>query len=127
MPLPSRVLVVSGDYDASEALTAALHDAGLAADAANDTGTAVDLAARQDYGLVVIEHWPPYLDADRCARRLKRWLRHTPLVILDGPAPTAADPAIRSDVLHVLPRTTTADELATLAVELLEIDCGVPV
>lgn len=109
MRLPeSRVLLVDGDYEACESLATDLWQAGFQVDFAYDADSAFDLAREQTYGLILLAHWPPYLDALGLMRRMRRLPGGSPCAVLlvNHLQDELAEAAANAGFEMILPRTS---------------------
>ena len=114
-----RILVADGDYDACDALVDMLRSRGHQVDFAYDAQTVVELVRQRPYELVILDHWPPYLDAFGLDRRLRLAAPGTKMVILD-PAGDREDTDTRRSpgAARVLSRLSGFDAVLMLLEEL---------
>ena len=114
--ISADVLIVEDDPDLSDVMLLALHEAGYAARCAGNGREALEAAAKQLPGLVLLDVLMPVMDGWQCARELRaRYGRTLPIVVV-----TAAEHVrARSHELgadDVLPKPFDIDEfLRTVA------------
>jgi two-component system copper resistance phosphate regulon response regulator CusR len=77
-----RILLVEDDADAAAVLAKGLRERAYAVDAARDGLEALDLAATNDYDLIVLDLLLPHIDGLEVCRRLRRDGLTTPILML---------------------------------------------
>jgi two-component system copper resistance phosphate regulon response regulator CusR len=77
-----RILLVEDDADAAAVLARGLRERAYAVDAAGDGRQALELAATNDYDLIVLDLLLPHVDGLEVCRRLRRDGLTTPILML---------------------------------------------
>ena len=77
-----RILLVEDDADAAAVLARGLRERAYAVDTASDGLQALDLAATNDYDLIVLDLLLPHVDGLEVCRRLRRDGLTTPILML---------------------------------------------
>lgn len=113
MSASQSVLVVDGDYDNCDTVTASLTARGYAVHDASDAATARELVERHEYAVAVLYHWPPYLDALGLFRRVQHVRPALPVVIV-APGDVVAPPAESGRARVVVPPAGLEHVLATV-------------
>ena len=113
-----RILVVNGDYDACDSTVEALKGCGYQVDFAYDAQSALELVRHKPYGLAVLDHWPPYVDAFGLFRRLRLTAPTLRTVILSsGEVVDSPEASHNPGVARLLVRTADPESVLAVARE----------
>lgn len=117
----ARALIVSGDFEFCDSLADAMQEQGYEVEFAYDGETAAELSSGRDFELVLVDHWPPYLNAASLAPRLKQSTRQATVVSLCNAGNESVRPALQAASDFVLNRGNDAQGIVAAVKQL-----GVP-
>jgi DNA-binding response OmpR family regulator len=115
------MLLVSGDYDFCDTLADALPDRGFRLDCAYDSRSAAESLQERTYDVVVLDHWPPYLNAIPLARRLQQGFQQPAVVALSSPRTgQSAQAELQASSDLVVQKTDDRDEMLSVLADLAD-------